>query len=61
MNKKDNKFRLLNFSGWILMVHLFSAGGKKIGVAIIVMIVTLGFAVVVFAGGLLLMKVRLIY
>lgn len=43
------------------MVHLFSAGGKKIGVAIIVMIVTLGFAVVVFAGGLLLMKVRLIY
>jgi hypothetical protein len=46
------------FSGFILMIKLFSAGGKKIGVGIIALIVTLGFAIIAVADGLLLVKVR---
>jgi hypothetical protein len=47
------------FSGFILMIKLFSAGGSKIGVGIIVMIVTFSFAVIALADFLLLIKVRL--
>lgn len=41
------------------MIKLFSAGGSKIAVGIIVMIVTLSFAIIALADGLLLIKVRL--
>ncbi len=46
------------FSGFILMIKLFSAGGSKIIVGIIVMIVTLSFAIIAIVDGLLLVKVR---
>jgi hypothetical protein len=58
---KKNKILLLCvyfFSGFILMVKLFSAGGRKIAVGIIALIVTLSFALIAVADGLLLMKVR---
>ncbi len=45
-------------SGFMLMIKLFAAGGSKIGVGLLVMIVTLSFAIIAFADGLLLMKVR---
>ncbi|CAF1484862.1 unnamed protein product [Adineta ricciae] len=47
--------------GFILMVHLFSLGGSKIIVGIIVMIVTLSFGIVAAADGLLLIKVHRLY
>jgi len=40
------------------MIKLFSAGGSKIIVGIIVMIVTLSFAIIAIVDGLLLVKVR---
>jgi len=40
------------------MIKLFSAGGSKIAVGIIAMIVTLSFAIIALADGLLLIKVR---
>ncbi|CAF3715254.1 unnamed protein product [Rotaria sordida] len=46
------------FSGFILMIKLFTAGGSKIAVGLIVMIVTFSFALVAAAGGLLLIKVN---
>jgi hypothetical protein len=58
-------FKFLNFllfvnfsSGFILMIKLFAAGGSKIGVGLLVMIVTFSFAMIALAGGLLLIKVR---
>jgi hypothetical protein len=50
--------RVFVFSGFILMVKLLSAGGKKIAVGIIAMIVTFSFAIIALADGLLLVKVR---
>ncbi|UJR13595.1 hypothetical protein I4U23_000608 [Adineta vaga] len=47
--------------GFILMVKLFSSGGSKIIVGIIVMIVTLSFAIIAVADGLLLIKVHRLY
>ncbi|CAF1284869.1 unnamed protein product [Rotaria sordida] len=44
--------------GFILMIKLFTAGGSKIAVGLIVMIVTFSFALVAAAGGLLLIKVN---
>lgn len=46
------------FSGFKLMITLFTAGGSKIIVGIIVMIVTLSFAILAIVDGLLLVKVR---
>jgi hypothetical protein len=46
------------FSGFILMVKLFSAGGRNIAVGVIALIVTLSFAIIAVADGLLLIKVR---
>ena len=46
------------FSGFIIMVKLFSDGGRKIAVGVIALIVTLSFAIIAAADGLLLMKVR---
>jgi hypothetical protein len=40
------------------MIQLFAAGGSKIGVGFIVMIVTFSFAILALADGLLLIKVR---
>lgn len=40
------------------MIKLFTDGGSKIGVGIIVMFVTLGFAIIALLDGLLLFKVR---
>jgi hypothetical protein len=40
------------------MIKLFAAGGSKIGVGLLVMIVTFSFAIIAIADGLLLMKVR---
>ncbi|CAF0905126.1 unnamed protein product [Rotaria sordida] len=47
--------------GFILMIKLFTAGGSKIAVGLIVMIVTFSFALVAAAGGLLLIKVHRLY
>ncbi len=44
-------------SGFILMIKLFAAGGKKIGVGLLVMIVTFSFAMIALTGGLLMIKV----
>ncbi|UJR33674.1 hypothetical protein I4U23_021105 [Adineta vaga] len=44
--------------GFILMIQLFAAGGSKIGVALLVMIVTFSFAMIGLAGSLLLIQVR---
>ncbi|CAF3912886.1 unnamed protein product [Rotaria sp. Silwood1] len=49
------------FCGFMLMIKLFSAGGSKIGVAIIVMIVTLSFSLIAIADGLLLFKIHHLY
>ncbi len=46
------------FSGFILMIRLFSTGGRHIAVGIIVMIVTLSFAIIALADCLLLIKVK---
>ncbi|CAF4625468.1 unnamed protein product [Rotaria sp. Silwood1] len=46
------------FSGFILMIELFAAGGSKVAVGLIVMIVTFSFALIAVAGGLLLIKVN---
>lgn len=40
------------------MVELFSAGGKKIAVALIVMFVTFSFGLIALADALLLVKVK---
>lgn len=40
------------------MVKLFSSGGSKIIVGLLSMVVTLGFAVLALADGLMLMKVQ---
>lgn len=53
-------FVIIFFSGFILMIKLFSAGGSKIAIGIIVMIVTLSFAIIALADGLLLIKVRFV-
>ncbi len=57
---KKNRFLLSVYfsSGFILMIQLFAAGGSKIGVGFIVMIVTFSFAILALADGLLLIKVR---
>ncbi|CAF0787444.1 unnamed protein product [Adineta steineri] len=47
--------------GFILMFKLFAAGGSKIGVGLLVMIVTFSFAVIALAGGLLLIQVHRLY
>jgi hypothetical protein len=39
------------------MIKLFAAGGKKIGVGLLVMIVTFSFAMIALTGGLLMIKV----
>ena len=44
-------------SGFILMIKLFAAGGRKIAVGLIVMIVTCSFAMIALADSLLMMKV----
>ncbi|CAF1231783.1 unnamed protein product [Rotaria sordida] len=49
------------FCGFILMIRLFSAGGSKIAVGIIVMIVTLTFAIIALANVLLLFKIHRLY
>ncbi|CAF4582005.1 unnamed protein product [Rotaria sp. Silwood2] len=46
------------FSGFKLMIKLFAAGGSKIVAGFIAMIVTLSFALIAAADGLLLMKVN---
>ncbi|CAF4076999.1 unnamed protein product [Adineta steineri] len=43
------------------MFKLFAAGGSKIGVGLLVMIVTFSFAVIALAGGLLLIQVHRLY
>jgi len=40
------------------MIKLFAAGGSKIGVGLIVMIVTFSFAILALIDGLILIKVR---
>jgi len=47
--------------GFILMIELFSAGGRKVAVGIIVMIVTFSFATIALIDGLLLIKVHRLY
>ncbi|CAF1137913.1 unnamed protein product [Rotaria sordida] len=49
------------FCGFILMIRLFSAGGSKIAVGIIVMIVTLTFSIIALANVLLLFKIHRLY
>ena len=49
---------LFSSSGLILMIQLFAAGGSKILVGLLVMIVTFCFALIALSGGLLLIKVR---
>lgn len=44
-------------SGFILMIQLFAAGGKKILVGLLVMLVTCSFAMIALVGSLLLIKV----
>ena len=45
-------------SGFILMIQLFAAGGTKILVGLLAMIVTVCFAILALADGFMLMKVR---
>jgi hypothetical protein len=58
--KKNNSCYVCVFfsSGFILMIKLFAAGGSKIGVGLIVMIVTFSFAILALIDGLILIKVR---
>ena len=48
----------MNFSGLFIMGKLFAAGGKKIIVGLLALIVTLAFGLIALADGLLLVKVR---
>jgi hypothetical protein len=59
-NLKKNRFLLCVYfsSGFILMIKLFTSGGSKIIVGLIVMIVTFCFAILALVDGLLLIKVR---
>ena len=54
----DKLYLVYPSSGFILMVKLFSGGGSKIIVALIVMVVTVSFGFIALADGLLLVKVR---
>lgn len=47
--------------GFIVMVKLFTGSGSKIIVGLLSMIVTLGFAILTLADGLMLMKVHRLY
>ncbi|CAF0726038.1 unnamed protein product [Adineta ricciae] len=49
------------FSGLILMIQLFTDGGSKILVGLLVMIVTVCFALIALAGSLLLIRVHRLY
>lgn len=59
--KEDHCFSLQHIyfsSGFILMIKLFAAGGSKIFVGLICMIVTICFALLAVADSLLMIQVR---